>query len=77
MIVTKIYGPILAILSQLTTLLNLNVVTERMKTLLTTPAMSGKEETPQTYNIKLNDVSLLITMKMLFTMFHAQYHREA
>ena len=28
-----------------------------MKTLLTTPAMSGKEETPQTYNIKLNDVS--------------------
>lgn len=57
LIVTKIYGPILAILSQLTTLLNLNVVTERMKTLLTTPAMSGKEETPQTYNIKLNDVS--------------------
>ena len=57
LIVTKIYGPILAILSQLTTLLNLNVVTERMRTLLTTSVMSGKEETPKNYDIELNHVS--------------------
>ena len=57
LIVTKIYGPILAILSQLTTLLNLNVVTERMRTLLTTPVMSGKEETTKNYDIELKNVS--------------------
>lgn len=57
LIVTKIYGPILAILSQLTTLLNLNVVTGRMRTLLTSPTMSGQEDTPKDYNIKLNDIS--------------------
>lgn len=42
---TRIYGPFLAILSQLSTLLNLNVVTERMRTLLTTPAMEGNGKT--------------------------------
>lgn len=57
LIVTKIYGPILAILSQLTTLLNLNVVTERMRTLLTAPVMSGKEETTKNYDIELKNVS--------------------
>ncbi|WP_278462501.1 ABC transporter ATP-binding protein [Thomasclavelia spiroformis] len=57
LIVIKIYGPILAILSQLTTLLNLNVVTERMRTLLTAPVMSGKEETTKNYDIELKNVS--------------------
>lgn len=57
LIVTKIYGPILAILSQLTTLLNLNVVTERMRTLLTTPVMSGKQQTSKRYDIELSHVS--------------------
>ncbi|WP_281771957.1 ABC transporter ATP-binding protein [Faecalitalea cylindroides] len=57
LIVTKIYGPILAILSQLTTLLNLNVVTERMRTLLTTPVMSGKQQTSKKYDIELSHVS--------------------
>ena len=57
LIVTKIYGPILSILSQLTTLLNLNVVTERMRTLLTAPVMRGKEETTKNYDIELKNVS--------------------
>ena len=57
LIVIKIYGPILAILSQLTTLLNLNVVTERMRTLLTTPVMSGKQQTSKRYDIELSHVS--------------------
>lgn len=57
LIVTKIYGPILAILSQLTTLLNLNVVTERMRTLLTAPVMSGKQQTSKKYDIELSHVS--------------------
>lgn len=57
LIVIKIYGPILAILSQLTTLLNLNVVTERMRTLLTAPVMSGKQQTSKRYDIELSHVS--------------------
>ena len=57
LIVTKIYGPILAILSQLTTLLNLNVVTSRMRTLLTTPTMGGKERTAKNFDIELKNVS--------------------
>ena len=57
LIVTKIYGPILSILSQLTTLLNLNVVTERMRTLLTAPVMRGKEATTKNYDIELKNVS--------------------
>ena len=57
LIVIKIYGPILAILSQLTTLLNLNVVTERMRTLLTAPVMSGKQQTSKKYDIELSHVS--------------------
>ena len=42
LMVTRIYGPILAILANLSSLLNLNVVTSRMRTLLTTPAMDGE-----------------------------------
>ena len=57
LILIKIYGPILAILSQLTTLLNLNVVTERMRTLLTAPVMSGKQQTSKRYDIELSHVS--------------------
>lgn len=40
----QIYGPILAILSQLTSLFHLETVTSRMRTLLTTTAMEGKEQ---------------------------------
>ena len=57
LIVIKIYGPILAILSQLTTLLNLNVVTERMRTLLTARVISGKQQTSKKYDIELSHVS--------------------
>lgn len=39
LMVTRIYGPILSILANLSSLLNLNVVTNRMRTLLTTPAI--------------------------------------
>ena len=41
---TQIYGPILAILSQLTSLFHLGTVTNRMRTLLTTPAMEGEDK---------------------------------
>ena len=45
LMVTRIYGPILSIFANLSSLLNLNVVTTRMRTLLTTPAMAGEEKT--------------------------------
>lgn len=54
---TRIYGPILAILSQLATLLNLNVVTERMRTLLTTPAMGGSGKTVENCDIEMDHVT--------------------
>lgn len=57
LMVTRIYGPILAILSQLSTLLNLNVVTERMRTLLTTPAMEGDEKTVANCDIEMDHVT--------------------
>lgn len=57
LMVTRIYGPILAILSQLATLLNLNVVTERMRTLLTTPAMEGDGKTVANYDIEMDHVT--------------------
>ena len=41
---TQIYGPILAILSQLTSLFHLGTVTNRMRTLLTTPVMEGEDK---------------------------------
>lgn len=54
---TRIYGPFLAILSQLSTLLNLNVVTERMRTLLTTPAMDGNGKTVPNCDIEMDHVT--------------------
>lgn len=55
--VTRIYGPILATLSQLFTLLNLNVTTERMRTLLTIPEMSGDGKETANCDIELNHVT--------------------
>lgn len=57
LMVTRIYGPILAILSQLATLLNLNVVTERMRTLLTTPAMEGDGKIVANCDIEMDHVT--------------------
>lgn len=57
LMVTRIYGPILALLSQLSTLLNLDVVTGRMRTLLTTPAMEGTEQEVANCDIELNHVT--------------------
>lgn len=54
---TRIYGPFLAILSQLSTLLNLNVVTERMRTLLTTPAMEGNGKAVPNCDIEMDHVT--------------------
>lgn len=57
LMVTRIYGPILAILANLSSLLNLNVVTSRMRTLLTTPAMAGEEKNVPNCDIELSHVS--------------------
>src|SRR5699024_2723020 len=57
LMVTRIYGPILAILANLSSLLNLQVVTSRMRTLLTTPAMEGSETTVPDCNIELDHVT--------------------
>lgn len=57
LMVTRIYGPFLAILTQLSTLLNLNVVTERMHNLLDTPAMDGKNKGIKNCNIELCNVT--------------------
>lgn len=54
---TRIYGPILSILANLSSLLNLNVVTTRMRTLLTTPAMAGEEKTVENCDIELSHVT--------------------
>lgn len=54
---TQIYGPILSILSQLTSLFHLGTVTKRMRILLSTPTMEGKEETVKDYNIELEHVT--------------------
>ena len=54
---TRIYGPFLAILSQLSALLNLNVVTERMRALLTTPAMPGTEKDILNCDVELDHVT--------------------
>lgn len=58
---TQIYGPILSILSQLTTLLHLGTVTKRMRILLTTPAMDGKEQEVREYDIELSHVTFAYT----------------
>ena len=57
LMVTRIYGPILAILANLSSLLNLRVVTSRMRTLLTTPAMEGSKTTVPDCNIELDHVT--------------------
>ncbi len=54
---TQIYGPILATLSQLTTLFHLETVTSRMRTLLTTPAMDGRNQDIMKYDIALKNVT--------------------
>ena len=54
---TQIYGPILAILSQLTSLFHLGTVTNRMRTLLTTPAMEGEDKDVSKYDIELKSVT--------------------
>ena len=54
---TQIYGPILAILSQLTSLFHLETVTNRMRTLLTTPAMEGEDKDVSKYDIELKNVT--------------------
>lgn len=63
LMVTRIYGPILAILSQLTTLLNLNVVTERMRTLLSTPVMQGNDKEIENCDIELEHVTFRYNTK--------------
>ena len=57
LMVTRIYGPILSILANLSSLLNLNVVTSRMRTLFTTPAMNGNEKTVPNCDIELSHVT--------------------
>ena len=57
LMVTRIYGPILAIFSQLSTLLNLHVVTKRMRTLFTIRTMEGDEKTIPNYDIELEHVT--------------------
>lgn len=57
LMVTRIYGPILSILANLSSLLNLNVVTNRMRTLLITPAMAGEEKTVENCDIELSHVT--------------------
>lgn len=54
---TQVYGPILSILSQLTSLFHLGTVTKRMRILLSTPTMDGKEQTVRDYNIELEHVT--------------------
>lgn len=57
LMVTRIYGPILSILANLSSLLNLNVVTNRMRSLLITPAMAGEEKTVENCDIELSHVT--------------------
>lgn len=54
---TRMYGPILAILGQLSSLLNLDVVTKRMRTLLNAPEMSGNRPCTPGGSICLEHVS--------------------
>lgn len=54
---TRIYGPILAILANLSSLLNLNVVTGRMRTLLTTLTMSSEEKEVPDCSIEFSHVT--------------------
>ena len=57
MVSIRIYGPVLAVLSQLSTLLHLETVTSRMRTLLTTPALDGRDYDLSNYDIELEHVT--------------------
>lgn len=57
LMVTRIYGPFLAILGQLSTLLHLDTVTERMRILERSEVMSGTDMSVSDGNIELNNVS--------------------
>ncbi|MFR8542939.1 MAG: hypothetical protein ACLVD8_26695 [Enterocloster sp.] len=55
---TQLYGPILAILSQLTSLFHLGISHKTdVRMLLTTPAMEGNEQDVHTYDIELKNVT--------------------
>ena len=54
---TRLYGPILAVLGQLSTLLNLDVVTERMRKLLTAQEMNGDKSSGKNTEISLDHVN--------------------
>ena len=56
-LLSLIHISILAILANLSSLLNLNVVTNRMRTLLTTPTMAGEGKTVPNCDIELSHVS--------------------
>lgn len=57
LMVTRIYGPFLAILGQLSTLLHLDTVTERMCILEKSEVMTGTDTSVCDGNIELNNVS--------------------
>lgn len=56
-IATRIYGPILAVLSQLSSLLHLQTVTSRMRILLSTPAMEGDSPIIENCDITMDNVT--------------------
>lgn len=53
----RVFSPLLAAFSQLTSLLHLGAVTRRMRSLLTTPAMDGAEMVIRNYDIELDHVT--------------------
>lgn len=57
MISTRIYGPIIALMGQLSTLLHLETVTKRMRTVLTAVPMAGKKATVDNFNINIDHIS--------------------
>lgn len=58
---TQIYGPILSILSRITSLFHLATVIKRMRILLTTPTMGGTEKDINQYDIELKHVTFTYT----------------
>jgi len=57
MVSMRIYGPVLAIFSQLSTLLHLTTVTDRMRTLLTAAPMEGRKLPIDGYDIELDHIT--------------------
>lgn len=53
---TRVYGPFVAILGQLSKLMNLDVVTERMRKLQNSPVMTGDDIQVEDKTISLDDV---------------------